>query len=830
MRAVILAGGEGTRLRPLTSNQPKPMLPMANRPMLEHIVRLLDDHGFDDIVVTVAFLANQIRTYFGDGSEFGARIRYASEDLPLGTAGSVANAKAELGETFLVISGDVLTDIDLGELVKAHRASGATATIALKRVEDPVEFGIVITRPDGSVERFLEKPTWGQVFSDTINTGIYVLEPEIFDYIPEGQVVDFSGDVFPAVLADGKKIHGHVAEGYWEDVGTLEAYLSAHKDILDGRVHVEIEGFEVGAGVWLGEDVAVDPDARIEGPAVIGSNSRVGAGAHVREYSVLGTDVVVRPDAFVERSVVHDHVYVGPSVRLRGAVLGRNADIRSHARVDEGVVVGDECFIGEHAVVNPGVKIYPFKTIESGAVVNASIVWESRGARTLFGRRGVSGLANVDITAETAVRLAMAYGTALKKGSVVTTSRDTSRGARALKRAVIAGLNLAGVNVNDVELATVPLTRFQVRNSGGQGGLTVRLVPDDPNSVEIRIFDSDGRDIDEGMQRRIERLQYREDYRRAFAGDIGDIVFPPRALEFYTAALYGTVDMGRLRDARFKVVLDYSHGAASLAMPTVLAKIGAEVLSVNPFASTAAAASAVEDLQVRSARISELVKASRSDLGVIIDPDGEQATLVDDEGRVLSPDDALLALLSLVVELQAEARIALPVAVTRQAEVIAAGHGAEIVWTKLSAAHLMDVASTESIDFAASQDGGFIWPDFLPAFDGAATLLRTLDMLAETGRTLSSVVDDLPRYHMAHESVPTPWERKGAVMREMMERSAGRETVLVDGVKVLHDDGWALVLPDPEEALSHIWAEGPSDPAARQLAQEYARRIRQAIR
>lgn len=191
------------------------------------------------------------------------------------------------------------------------------------------------------------------------------------------------------------------------------------------------------------------------------------------------------------------------------------------------MVVGDESFIGEHAVVNPGVKVYPFKTVESGAVVNASIVWESRGARTLFGRRGVSGLANVDITPETTVRLAMAYGTALKKGSVVTTSRDTSRAARALKRAAIAGLNLAGVNVNDVELATVPLTRFQIRNSGGQGGLTVRLVPDDPNSVEIRIFDSDGRDIDEAMQRRIERLQYREDYRRAFAGDIGDIVFPP---------------------------------------------------------------------------------------------------------------------------------------------------------------------------------------------------------------------------------------------------------------------------------------------------------------
>src|SRR5688500_8296219 len=184
-----MAGGEGTRLRPLTSNQPKPMMPVANRPMMEHIVRLLAEHGFDDIVVTVAFLANHIRNYFGDGSEFGVRMRYATEEAPLGTAGSVRNAMDELDDTFLVISGDVVTDVDLSAIVKTHRDKEAFASIALKRVENPVEFGIVITRDDATIERFLEKPTWGEVFSDTINTGIYVLEPSIFDYIPPGEVV-----------------------------------------------------------------------------------------------------------------------------------------------------------------------------------------------------------------------------------------------------------------------------------------------------------------------------------------------------------------------------------------------------------------------------------------------------------------------------------------------------------------------------------------------------------------------------------------------------------------------------------------------------------------
>src|SRR5262249_24570731 len=257
---------------------------------------------------------------------------------------------------------------------------------------------------------------------------------------------------------------------------------------------------------------------------------------------------------------------------------------------------------------------------------------------------------------------------------------------------------------------------------------------------------------------------------------------------------------------------------------------GAEVLSIRPYASTASAAAALEERSARVGRLSELVRASGSQLGVVMDPDGETATIIDDEGHALDNDQALLALLSLVTEAKRDARVALPVTVTREAERIATEHGASIIWTKLSAPHLMEVAATGDTDFAASQDGGFIWPDFMPAFDATATLVKLLDLLASTERTLSSVVKRLPRLHIAHETVATPWERKGAVMREMVERAATRDAVLVDGVKVLHPDGWALVLPDPEEALTHVWAEGDSDQNARQLAQEYARRIRQVLR
>jgi mannose-1-phosphate guanylyltransferase / phosphomannomutase len=826
MKAVILAGGEGTRLRPLTSNQPKPMMPLVNKPMLEHIVALLALHGFDDIVVTVAFLANQIRDYFGDGSDFGVTMRYATEDSPLGTAGSVRNASAELDDTFLVISGDVLTDIDLTSFVKAHRDASATASIALKHVENPLEFGIVITQPDGTIERFLEKPTWGQVFSDTINTGIYVLEPEVFDFIPEGEVVDFSSDVFPALLERGLTMHGHVADGYWEDVGELGAYIRSHKDVLDGKVKVDIGGFRLGEGRWIGSDVEISPEARVDGPVVIGDSCRIEAGAHVQGYTVLGTDVIVKADAVLERAICHDHVYVGPGTNLRGCVIGRNTDLRAHVRVEDGTVVGDECFLGQDAVIRPNVKVYPFKTVESGAVVTSSIVWESRGTRTLFGRRGVRGLANVDVNAEVAVRLAMAYGTALPKGSTVTTSRDTSRVARALKRALIGGLNLSGINVEDIELATVPLTRFQVRNGQSQGGITVRLAMGDPDTVEIRFLDVEGRDLDPGMQRKIERLLHREDYRRAFGGEIGDIWYPPRSLEFYTAALERVVDIDAVQQRRFKIVLDYSFGAVSMVMPNLLTKLGAEVLAVNPFASTASATSDLRPDHVE--RLAELVRVSGSDLGFVVDPDGELGTAVDDTGHVLGREEFLLTAVALAARAVPGARVAVPVNVTSAVDSILPADS--VVRTKVWGSHLMETATAREVVFAGTGEGGCIWPDFLPAYDAATTLVKLLDLLAAVDRPLSSIVAELPISHVVHDTIVTPWERKGTVMREMVERVNAKEVELIDGVKVTDDRGWALVLPDPEEALTHVWAEGVTDTDSRRLAEEYVQRIRQMLR
>jgi mannose-1-phosphate guanylyltransferase/phosphomannomutase len=829
MKGVIMAGGEGTRLRPLTSTVPKPLLPVANRPMMEHVIDLLRAHGIEDIVVTVAFMANAIKNYFGDGSDFGVRLTYVDEPVPLGTAGSVRNAMEHLSDDrFVVISGDVITDIDLSAIISYHESKGALATIGLTPVDNPLEFGIVITREDGTIERFLEKPTWGQVFSDTINTGIYVLEPSVFDYIEPGRSVDFSGEVFPALLRDGKPLYGAVAHGYWEDVGTLEAYLRAHTDVLDQMVHLRIPGFQIADGVWVGEGSEISPEATIDGPAVIGPECTVEAGVHLGAYSVLGSHVRVLRGASVERSILQDNAFVGAGARLRGVVSGRAVSVRAGARLDEGVVLGDEVQIGENATLNDGVKVYPGKVIETGATIHTSIIWESRGASSLFGRDGVRGLANIDVSPELATKLALAYATSLKKGVTVVTSRDTSRAARMLKRAMMAGLNAGGVNVLDLEIASTPLTRYLVKTPHAVGGVTLRLSEDDLRQVSIRFFDGSGIDMSEDVQRKIERIYQREDYRRVLPEEIGEISFPIRALEDYTESLRQIVDPIAIQQRRFKLVLDYGFGPTSYAMPNVLATLQADVLGVNPYASTVGRIQS--DPDTAAARVAALVKASGAQVGALLDADGERLTLVDDEGEVLSHTEALLIYVELVCGHLLGDRIALPVNVSSHAIAIADRHGIEVVPTKLSGPALMTASTEHGVGFAADGRGGYILPGFLPAFDASAALVKLLDLLARSGRSLSEVRRELPAVCQSHETVTTPWEMKGSVMRTLVE-SADGELQLIDGVKVVYPDGsWALALPDPDAPVTQVWAEAGTTAAAKSLAKEWVKRVRRVVR
>jgi len=818
-----MAGGEGTRLRPMTANQPKPLLPVVNRPIMEHVLRLLRRHGFNETVVTVQFLAALIRNYFGDGEELGMSLQYATEETPLGTAGSVKNAESELRDApFLVMSGDALTDIDLSDLVAFHKKQGSLVTVALKRMPNPLEFGIVITDDEGRIDRFLEKPTWGQVFSDTVNTGIYVMEPEVFDHVAAGEVVDFSGDVFPALLAKGAPLFGYVADGYWEDVGTHQSYIRAQADVLNREVDVEIDGFEVSPGAWVAEGADVDPDAILKGPLFVGDYAKVEAGAELREYTVLGSNVVVKGGAFLHRAVVHDNVFIGPGVNLRGCVIGKNTDVMRAARVEEGAVIGDECVIEEEAFLSPGVKVYPFKTIEAGAVVNTSVIWESRGQQSLFSPRGVCGLVNVEITPELAVRLASAYATTLKKGSVVTTSRDASRAARALKRAVISALTASAINVRDLEVAPTPVTRFHVAMSDSAGGITLRTTPGDPQSIDIVFLDEQGADLSLATQRKLERVFYREEFRRAFPGEIAELTFPARSLDQYAEELTTSIDVSGIHDAGLKVVVDAAGGAASLVLPSLLGKLRVEVLTINGRLDESSTTESLADHMRGIERLGELVASSRAAFGVRFDHAGERLAIVDERGVLVHDDRALLVMVDLVTTERRSGSVALPVNVTRVAERIATGNSVEVVWSPQSPSDLMTRAREEKIIFAGDGRGGMIVPEFSPALDGIAAFVRLCGLLARGSEPLSAIEARIPAGHVVRRSVATPWAAKGLVMRSVVEAAGDRELDTTDGVRIVEPDGgWVLVLPDPSEAVTHLWAEGRDAASASALLQHW---------
>ena len=380
---------------------------------MEHVLRLLKRHGFDETVVTLQFLASHVRNYFGDGDDLGMHLEYATEESPLGTAGSVKNAEAALrDDTFLVISGDALTDFDLTDLVSFHRKRASLVTVCLTRVPNPLEFGITIVDDDGKVQRFLEKPTWGQVFSDTVNTGIYVMEPEVFEHVAAGESVDWSGDVFPALL------EGRCADLRLRRRGLLGG--RRHPGVLHegARRRARPQGRRSTSTASRSLPGSGSPRAprSIRTPSFLArctsaTTPRWTAARNCASYTVLGSNVVVRHGAFLHRAVVHDNVFIGPGTNLRGCVIGKNTDIMRAARIEEGAVIGDECVVEEEAIVQSEVKVYPFKTIEAGAVVNTSVIWESRGQRNLFGPRGVSGIVNVEITPELVVRLCAAFAT-----------------------------------------------------------------------------------------------------------------------------------------------------------------------------------------------------------------------------------------------------------------------------------------------------------------------------------------------------------------------------------------------------------------------------------
>ncbi len=834
MKAIVMAGGQGSRLRPLTLTRPKPLIPLVNKPVVTHIILWLRRFGITDVILTLQHQADLFQGHLGDGAGLGVKVQYAVEESPMGTAGGVVNSLqsglVEPGETVLVVSGDSVTDVDLRELIAFHQEKEAEVTVGLFRTPNPLEYGMVITEPDGRIVQFVEKPGWAEVVSDLVNTGIYVIDTAILEKAPPNEPIDFSNDLFPALLAEGRPLFGMALSGYWCDVGAPPAYMEATFDMLNGKVQHGPFGDKKAPGVWTGRNVDIHPQARVVGPVFLGDNVRIKAGAVIQGPAVIRDDTVVHERASISRSILWRGCYVGEGVEINGAIISKQCVFRSNAHVHQGVVIGDKTIVGEGAVIYPDVKIWPNKEVEPGAEVRESIIWGGQGRRVLFGRFGVTGVVNVDLTPEFAAKLGVAFGASLPKGSVITINRDYHPGSRMLKRAVISGLPAAGVDVLDLRTMPLPVARYFTRNTDARAGVHVRISPHDRQVVDIRFINHRGLNLGRAKEREVERLFFREDFRRVQVDEIGTIDYAVEVKKQYSRAFLTALKRAIIKEREFAIAVDYAHGPTVDVLDPLLEQLSVDVVGLNARPEPHLLATAQEEWETSLQRLGRLTAAMGLQLGVKLDVSGEKIYLVDERGQRVPDIVAGAVMAYLMWRVQPGGVIVVQVDCPTLFEQLAEAGGGRVIRTKVDSQALMAVAEEQEILLAMDCGGSFIFPGLQPAPDGMFALAKLLELLATEEVTLAGVIADLPAFYWKRTTLPCPWAAKGRVMRKVNEGVGPYIMDTIDGVRFSAGAGrWALIRPDADRPLLHVVAQGLSAEDTAQLLQQQVAWVEQIV-
>jgi len=824
-----MAGGFGTRLRPLTLNIPKPMVPLGDVPVMEHLVKHLKLHKFDDITTLLYFQADQIKSYFGDGAQFGVRMNYVMSEADFGTAGSVKNAQKYLTERFLIISGDVVTDIDLTQAVKFHQQRRAEATIVLTRVENPLSYGVVITADSGRITRFLEKPSWGQVFSDTINTGIYILEPDVLNLFPPKTEFDFSKDLFPRMLADKKKLYGYVADGYWRDIGNNDEYFACQQDLLADRIRLEPAGIKTikdGATIWIGKNAMISPRAIFAGTVIVGDSVKIGPRAKLIN-SIIGKNSIIGREAELNRLVAWDNVSIGPRTRASEAIICTGAVIGEEAVLEENVIISEYAQVGDQAIIKNSVKVWPQKVVESGATLSSSLIWGERWAKELFTDSKVTGIANVEVTPEFAARLGAAYGAVVGNNQTVIVSRDGSRASRMVTRALISGLISAGANVAELRTLPIPVLRYQLSLQMEAGGIYARVSPTGDHHIDIVFFDPGGYDIPVAKSKSIERLFLREDFRRANMEETGRIEFPERVIEYYREGFIRALQVAEMREARLKVVIDFSYGGASEILPAILGALDVDVVSINAHPDPDRVYHYARQEAKSEKQIASIVKSLNADAGFLIGPGAEKLIVFDEQGRLIDNQTLLLKVMSLYLGLNKCKKIAVPVVASAGVETIAGEFGVQLDRVADNHLAMMDALHKGGCDFVGGTKGGFIFPGFQIGGDAMFAVAKILEIMVLAGKRLGEAKGRWLGLKIIEREVPCGWNKKGLVMRRLMEYTAKKKRLLVDGVRFQENGSFLTIKPDRYKAAFLVQAESRVEDKAKNAVKEFAGKIKQ---
>ncbi|MFP4017567.1 MAG: sugar phosphate nucleotidyltransferase, partial [Halanaerobiales bacterium] len=461
--------------------------------------------GIKDIAVTSFYLPETIEDYFGNGEKWGVNLHYFIEEEPLGTAGSVHNADEFLDESFIVISGDAITDFDLKKAIDFHRNEEADATLVMAKEEIPLDYGVVMTDDEGKIVRFLEKPNWGQVFSDTINTGIYILEPLIFELFEKNKKYDFSKDLFPLMLSKGMKLYGIALDGYWNDIGSLEEYHNTQFSLLNGEIDLALKApCSLAENYWIEDGVELDESVVVEDGVYIGAGSRIAKGVYL-EKCIIGRNCRIAANASIKNAILWDNILIEENAEIRGAILANNITVKQGAAIFDMTTLGRDVIVGRNSKLKPGIKIWPEKEIDDRTVVDTSIVWPVHWSRNIFSNRGVVGDSNIDITPEFVSNLAVSYGSTLAKDNDIIVSSDAYNISNALKRAMVSGLQAAGINVVDIGETISSIARYSVLAMRAQGGVHISVSSQDPNRTVIEFFNKQGVNISVNEQKGIEK-------------------------------------------------------------------------------------------------------------------------------------------------------------------------------------------------------------------------------------------------------------------------------------------------------------------------------------
>lgn len=553
MKAVIMAGGEGTRLRPITCTMPKPLVPLLNKPIVDYTMELLKRHGIDKAVYTVRYMADDIKNYVGNGVRWNIDCDFVEEDRPLGTAGGVALAVNADDEEILVMSGDGITDLNISELIAEHRKSHAEATIVLKKVQCPTEYGIAILNDDNTINNFIEKPELSEVFSDLANTGIYVISKRALELIPSNTEFDFSKQLFPKMLSLGMKIFGYVTNDYWCDIGNISEYRRAQRDMLDGKVKFDTFARNY-SGIYVEANAEIANNAAFVPPCYIGSNSIIEDNAVIGPYAVIGSSVVAKTGCNVKNSIVFSDVVLGAETQLRGGVVCEKALLRDKTRVFENSTIGSGSVVGEGTSVMNGICVWPDKKLDEGMKYNENIIWGSPNYSVSFRCGGAEGYFDKDLTPETVLRLAAVFTSFLKEARRIFVSCDDEPISALSASAATVGIIAQGVDVIYAKPLSKAAFTYAVLNKNADGG--IYILADSKYHGRFIMVDSTGTEIDNSKLRSLKFNFLMGEQKPMSQKGIGSIVEAKQINNDYLSNLIQTIDVEKLKKIKIKVMLN----------------------------------------------------------------------------------------------------------------------------------------------------------------------------------------------------------------------------------------------------------------------------------